>query len=76
MGPLSGSSSLSPFFGWYRKKGMIGFFKDASVLVVDLMPVVILRVAKWPSSEKELDSLRVEHILHNWEDIVLWAVQG
>lgn len=33
----------------------------------DLMPLVVLRLAKWASSRNDFDGLRVDGLFHNWK---------
>lgn len=42
-------------------------FKGVLLVVEDVVHLVFVRIAKWVSSKKEFDDLRVDWVLFNWE---------
>lgn len=42
-------------------------FQGAATSFDDTLPKVFLRTTTWASSRSNLDNIRIEAILHNWE---------
>lgn len=53
-----------PYVGQFGKREMAEFSQK---FTENLLPEVILRIAKWASPKSKFNSLKVNGIMHNWE---------
>lgn len=53
-----------PYVGRFGKREMTEFSQKSTE---NLLPKVILRIAKWASPKRKFNSLKVDGIMHNWE---------